>query len=210
MCTLRSAQISTVEYKKVLFLSVEDPTEGNAAQILQFPGIGFLKGDPRKKRDLLRAGINNADKVVLINLRNSMSEVGEDDVSLEYLDSNTIVVSHLIHSMFRGRAKKYVVNDLQEKENIKFLRPTILKHSKKAIVKEEGTINTSRRAFTEDSYTYTPIFAGGRVIASSMLGSILYQTYYNPLIVKTFEYFCGVRRSVGLWMCFSIIVCRIM
>jgi hypothetical protein len=69
---------------------------------------------------------------------------------------------------------------------------------------DEEIIVTSREKSTEDSYTYTPVFASGRVIASSMMGSILYQTYYNPMIVKIFLYFCGSRREVCSHYCKSI------
>jgi hypothetical protein len=54
-------------------------------------------------------------------------------------------------------------------------------------------VPNNKRDFTEDSYSYTPIFASGRVLASTMLGSILYQSFHNPFITQILRYLCGVR-----------------
>ena len=191
MAVLRSASLAPEEYKQVVFLSRSLPSENEVEDLLQFPGVFFMEGDPRKRKNLIRAGIQGCNKVVIMNLGNSISD--SDDP--EYSDTNTIMVSHLIHSMFHGPHKKYVINELFEKENIKFLRPTALKHYNLRVSSDGSHINTSRRAFTEDSFTYTPVFASGRVVASSMMGSILYQSYYNPMIVRIFRQFCGFRRE---------------
>lgn len=215
VATLRSGSVTAEEYKRLLFLAPQEPNAEDFAYLLQFPGVYYIVGDARKKADLLRAGLEGADKVVLMNMTNS-SQVKEE--TNEYIDSNTVVVSHLIYSMYTGtHQKKFVINDLRklasfdrfnvcncthlaladDKENVKFLRPTPMKYRTKG-ANDEDIIVTSREKSTEDSYTYTPVFSSGRVIASSMMGSILYQTYYNPMIVKIFRYFCGIRREVHL------------
>ena len=97
------------------------------------------------------------------------------------------MVSHLIHSMFIGPNKKYVINDLrkfifdsyiEEKENIKFLRPTSLKYQKRKILHRDRIPN-AKKDFFEDSYSFTPIFSTGRVIASGMMAPILYQVNHH-------------------------------
>lgn len=94
--TLRSMSISNEEYKTVLILCDTLPQEQEAAELLQFPGIYLIQGDSRSKKDLLRAGINGVDKIVLLNLG---SCVDADDEGGEYVDSNTMYVilmnSHL-------------------------------------------------------------------------------------------------------------------
>lgn len=102
--------------------------------------------------------------------------------------------------MFVGINKKYVINDLriiflfkkiEETEDVKFLRPTSLKYTKRKVLKKDRVPN-NKRDFTEDSYTFTPIFASGRVLASTMLGSILFQSFHNPFITQIIRYLCGM------------------
>ena len=127
MATLRSSSLTREEYKHVIFLNRNPPTSEEAQMLLQFPGVYFMVGDPRKKADLVRAGIEGADKIVIMNLGNAIrsGDSGEDNCS-EYMDSNTMLVffvivhlphsmvSHLIHSMFHGIHKKYVINELRK------------------------------------------------------------------------------------------------
>ena len=151
-----------------------------------------MMGDPRKKHCLLKAGIEGASKVIVMSMGKDLEE------SREYADSSTLMVSHLIYSLFDAGDKKYCINDLHDKENIKFLRPTAFKVRKRVTNQGKDDIDISKRSITEDTYTYTPIYASGRVLASSMLGSILYQAHYNPFIVQVFRFFCGVRTEEEL------------
>ena len=89
LSTLRSISISTEEYKVVLILCESLPTEDEAKELLQFPGIHLIQGDPRSKKDLTRAGIHAVDKIVLLNLGSS---VDVDDEDGEYIDSNTMYI----------------------------------------------------------------------------------------------------------------------
>jgi hypothetical protein len=112
VATLRSSSVTAEEYKRILFLAPQEPNSEDFAYLLQFPGVYYTVGDARKKVDLLRAGLEGADKVVLMNMTNS-SQV--DKETTEYIDSNTIVVSHLIYSMYSGgKHKKFVINDLRK------------------------------------------------------------------------------------------------
>lgn len=74
---------------------------------------------------------------------------------------------------------------------MKFLRPTSLKYARRKILRK-GRLPNNRKAFKEDSYSYTPIFASGRVLASAMLGSILFQSFHNPFITQILRYLCGM------------------
>ena len=87
LSTLRSISISAEEYKIVLVLIDSLPNEEGAEEILQFPGVYLMLGDSRKKKDLIKAGINGADKIMLLNLGSS---VDADDEEGEYVDSNTM------------------------------------------------------------------------------------------------------------------------
>lgn len=83
------------------------------------------------------------------------------------------------------------INTIEETEDVKFLRPTSLKYTRRKMLRK-GRVPNNRRDFTEDSYTYTPIFASGRVLASSMLGCILFQSFHNPYITQILRYLCGM------------------
>ncbi len=94
VCTLRSALLTTEEYKHILLLCQERPSESALEFLLQFPGMYFILGDSRKKSDLYKAGVEGADKIVIMNLGNSINS--QDPESSEYSDSNTMQVNFYI------------------------------------------------------------------------------------------------------------------
>lgn len=57
ICTLRSAHLIEDEFRTVLLLCPNTPTQEQFQRLCEFPDIYFMIGDPRKKSDLYRAGI---------------------------------------------------------------------------------------------------------------------------------------------------------
>jgi hypothetical protein len=111
ICTLRSSALTSLEFKRVLIINKYKPTEEEFFMLRQFPEVYFIIGNPRNSRtDLIRAGIESADKVVIMK----MSSRSANRTDSEYADCNAIMASHSIYSMFQGSNKKYVIHDLRK------------------------------------------------------------------------------------------------
>ncbi|KAJ3299618.1 hypothetical protein HK104_008211 [Borealophlyctis nickersoniae] len=87
LCTLRGAQVSEEEFKTVLILCSRPPSEEEYSPLQVFPNLYWMVGDPRKKSDLLKAGIKFADKVVIVNMHRKPTGDGPGD---DFADSGAM------------------------------------------------------------------------------------------------------------------------
>jgi hypothetical protein len=58
------------EYRHIAFLCPRLPTKEEYEELHSFPDLIFIVGDPRRKTDLLKAGINGASHVIIMDLHN--------------------------------------------------------------------------------------------------------------------------------------------
>ncbi|KND00276.1 uncharacterized protein SPPG_09209 [Spizellomyces punctatus DAOM BR117] len=195
MCTLRSAHLTEDEFKTVLLLCPHLPSREQFRALSEFPDLHIMIGDPRRKADLQRAGIVGAEKVLIVSMhrKNQDADQSQDET---FADSAAIMVSHMIHNLFRRTGhRKFVVVELLKRGHIKFLPPT----AKRASKKKHRLKDAQRKSVAYqsdagvDSYLYAPIYASGRVVAASMLDAILFETFYNSAVLDVFRLLCGVR-----------------
>ncbi|KAJ3037639.1 potassium channel, sub T, member 2 [Rhizophlyctis rosea] len=186
LTTLRSAHVDEEDFRPVLFMCNRAPNEEEFAGMAPFPMVYWIMGDPRKKRDLLRAGVEGAEKVVVLDIPCGVAKAGAGgDAGGDFADSGAIMVSHLIHDIFyHTKRRKYVVTELGRRSHIKFLRPTVTRRNKH---------HRKLPGIWADDFLYAPVYAAGRVLVGSMLDSILFQTYHNSSILEMFKLMCGVR-----------------
>ncbi|KAJ3014222.1 potassium channel, sub T, member 2 [Thoreauomyces humboldtii] len=253
ICTLRLAHLTDHEFKRVVILCPNEPTVQEFSALAQFPLLYFVLGDPRKRSDLHRAGVEGSAKIIILNLyKNVEEEADEKDES--FADSSAIMVSHMIYTMFvKSPRKKFVVVELREsgglpstlqnpvkltttcfllftvtRIHIKFLRPAakrIQKQQRRHRRKPhhhhalDGSVNSITSSTTHsrnngggnmggglrkefegssrdagvDGYLYAPVYAGGRVLAASMLDALLFESHFNNAVLDIFKLFCGIR-----------------
>ncbi|KAL2913073.1 hypothetical protein HK105_207418 [Polyrhizophydium stewartii] len=197
LCTLRSTSITAFEYKVIVILCPTRPTEREIHTLGLFPDVYVVLGDPLSRVALESANIRDADKVVITKLRRGQAAfANEPDGSQDqFSDGSAILVAHLIYDMFhREGIRKYFVLELGRKANIKFLRPTGRKRPSKRVRSRftEPTDAQAKRPWEESPFM-APVFAGGRVVAPSMLEPLLFQAYRTPCAIQFFHALCGVR-----------------
>jgi hypothetical protein len=56
------------EYCPIVFLCPRLPDEEEFESLQSFPDIFYVVGDSRRKRDLIKGGIDGAEKVIIMNL----------------------------------------------------------------------------------------------------------------------------------------------
>lgn len=62
----RSAYISGNDFRDIVILSPRLLTEDEFRAVAAFPRVFYVQGECRKKRELLRAGVKGADKIVIM------------------------------------------------------------------------------------------------------------------------------------------------
>ncbi|KAI8907631.1 hypothetical protein DFJ77DRAFT_503775 [Powellomyces hirtus] len=200
VCTLRLAHLTQAEFKPVLLLCPSPPTHDDFAALAQFPNVFVVLGDPRKKRDLCNAGVVGAKKVVIVNMHKGVETEADRDET--FADSSAIMVSHMIYHMFHKTGqRKFVVVELLTRIHIKFLRPTAKRTLKKRNRRTPAGPRSSQLSLLDtytsdagiDNYLYAPVYAGGRVLAASMLDAVLFETFFNSAVLEIFKLMCGVR-----------------
>ncbi|KAI8853734.1 calcium-activated BK potassium channel alpha subunit-domain-containing protein [Chytridium lagenaria] len=90
VCTLRAAYLTAEDVRPIVFISEQPPTETEFEVLSVFPRIYFIIGDPRTEKDLIRAGVTKARKVIIFSLSFQNGN--------QFSDSTSIMISHLIYS----------------------------------------------------------------------------------------------------------------
>ncbi|XP_071152421.1 potassium channel subfamily T member 2-like isoform X5 [Mytilus edulis] len=170
----------------IVLLLEKDPASTFLETICHFPMVYWMKGSIECLEDLLEAGINLADNVVVVNKETSNSK--ED----EFLaDCNTIVA---VQTIFRLFPSANIITELSQSSNMRFMqfRPndqysfTLAKLEKKE--KSRGS---------NLSYMFRIPFAAGNVFSASMLDTILYQAFVKPYVITFTRLLLGVDQAVG-------------
>ncbi|KAI9353256.1 hypothetical protein DFJ73DRAFT_828825 [Zopfochytrium polystomum] len=181
VCTLRAAQLTEEDFRPIVFLCVRAPSEEEFHYFSVFPAIYFVVGDPMNKRDLHRAGIEGAHKVIIMNMSSGTAD--------DFADGTSIMLSHLIYAMFPPpQPKKCVIIELSKRAHINFLRPSAKRRTRRSQHRKASAVQGL-------DYMYAPVFAAGRVVAATMLDCILFGLLSNSSILDIFKLFCGVRIS---------------
>jgi hypothetical protein len=131
-----------------------------------FEGIYFVKGSPLEEVNLLRAGIFRASQVIIL-ADGSGNHLVEKNFHDEAVDSDAIFAYHFVTRM---NPSIKIVLEVINPSNIAYLDRSL----------EDTRIS---------NYLLSPNFASGILFPTSLLDSIVCQSYYNPHIVKVFSRF---------------------
>ncbi|XP_066945948.1 potassium channel subfamily T member 2 isoform X16 [Macrobrachium rosenbergii] len=151
-----------------------------------FPLIYWMLGSIDCLDDLLRAGINLAENVVVVNkeLNNSAEE---DTLS----DCNTIVA---VQTMFKFFPNIKIITELSQSSNMRFMqfraRDTYALHLSKMEKRE-------KERGSHISYMFRLPFAAGSVFSASMLDTLLYQAFVKDYLITFVRLLLGVDQAPG-------------
>ncbi|XP_063591264.1 potassium channel subfamily T member 2-like isoform X8 [Penaeus indicus] len=151
-----------------------------------FPLIYWMLGSIDCLDDLLRAGINLAENVVVVNkeLNNSAEE---DTLS----DCNTIVA---VQTMFKFFPNIKIITELSQSSNMRFMqfraRDAYALHLSKMEKRE-------KERGSHISYMFRLPFAAGSVFSASMLDTLLYQAFVKDYLITFVRLLLGVDQAPG-------------
>lgn len=190
LASLRSYSLIPEEMKRVLILCPELPSNDEFEMLSVFPEVFILIGEPQKRAHLEKAGVYGASSIVITKMEKNSTRSNDRGGTT---DSSAMMVSHIIFDMFcRAGCKMVTIIDLDNRNNLKFLRPTArkLKSRQNRILSEIGS-----RFADNDEVLNSPFFsasyASGGALSSRMLESVLYKHYYQPKVTAIIRAFCG-------------------
>lgn len=178
---LRTVNLTKREYKPVIILHKRPPTDQEWDLISVFPDVYFIVGDLRLESDLVRSGIATAARVVIMADRPNDLAVQDD-----FFDTTAIMTNHRVRLMFPDDLTKFVITELINRENVKFVKPSF--HSRKTL-KGQSPEGYSKQ------FLSAPTYAAGRVIVGSILDSLIFQSFYNPYLSEIIKVMLSIRHK---------------
>ncbi|ORZ37521.1 hypothetical protein BCR44DRAFT_1034523 [Catenaria anguillulae PL171] len=151
LCTLRSAHIPVEDLRPILFFSSELPSMDDFQYLAAFPMIRYLRGNPRRRRDLIRANIHMADRILILG------PATDDPKGEDFADLQPILTRHItLHTLNKmGAPPVYTMVELNSTSAIQFLEASSMDINA-AVRRSSGSIQggpatpTSRASLSGD------------------------------------------------------------
>ncbi|XP_023933674.1 potassium channel subfamily T member 2 [Lingula anatina] len=183
---LRSHFIPSSQLHPIVLLLERRPEEKFQEVISFFPLVYWMIGSMDSIDDLLKAGINMADNVVIVNKESSNSE--EDD----YLaDCNTIVA---VQTIFRLFPNANIITELSQSSNMRFMQFLAKDNYSLSLSKVE---KKEKERGSHISYMFRLPFAAGNVFSASMLDTLLYQAFVKDYLITFVRLLLGIDQAAG-------------
>ncbi|KAL5013854.1 hypothetical protein ScPMuIL_008124 [Solemya velum] len=179
---LRSEFIGMNSLRPIILLFDETPSKMFLETIAYFPLVYWMKGSLLSVDDLLRAGINKASHLVIVN-RERMEDAFEESMA----DSETVVAIQTILKLFPNAN---IITELSQASNMKFLRFKAHDECPQTIHRLEQQMKAD--AGPNLSHIFRLPFAGGQVFSSSMLDTLLYQTFVKGYLITFVRLLLGI------------------
>ncbi|CAG2103282.1 unnamed protein product, partial [Medioppia subpectinata] len=136
--------------------------------------------------DLIRAGINLADSVVVVN-KESTNSAEEDYLA----DCNTIVA---VQTMFKMFPSARMITELSQSSNMRFMQFRAHDAYALSLSKME---KMERERGSHISYMFRLPFAAGSVFSASMLDTLLYQAFVKDYMITVVRLLLGIDQAPG-------------
>jgi hypothetical protein len=167
---LRASYLKELMY--VVILNPEPPSQELWGQISIFPNLIYIRGSPLVNEDLVRAGIKNAKKAVIMDSGKANLSVSDvpDAGNDRMVDAESIFIYKAIK---KANPNLQIMIELVYPSNIEFLEP-------RSTIKEDMRLAKQTDEF---NYEYVSLYASGEVYISAIIDTLTCQSYYNPHIV---------------------------
>ncbi|XP_074602047.1 potassium channel subfamily T member 2-like isoform X2 [Brevipalpus obovatus] len=183
---LRAHFHSPLSLRPIVLLLESQPLSAFLDAISWFPLVYWMQGSINKLDDLLHAGINLAESVVVVN-KESTNSAEEDYLG----DCNTVVA---VQTMFKMFPSVRIITELSQSSNMRFMQfraHDIYALSLSRVEKYE------RETGSHISYMFRLPFAAGSVFSASMLDTLLYQAFVKDYMITVIRLLLGIDQAPG-------------
>uniref|UniRef100_A0A7G3AUH9 Putative potassium channel subfamily protein t member 2 isoform x15 n=1 Tax=Lutzomyia longipalpis TaxID=7200 RepID=A0A7G3AUH9_LUTLO len=183
---LRAHFRSKTSLNPIILLLERRPDVAFLDAISYFPLVYWMLGSIDCLDDLLRAGINLAENVVVVN--KELSNSAEEDT---LADCNK---KRAQQTMFKGVPNSRSITDLPQTTNMRFMQ--FRAHDKYALHLSKMEKREKERG-SHISYMFRLPFAAGAVFSASMLDTLLYQAFVKDYVITFVRLLLGIDQAPG-------------
>ncbi|RWS11617.1 potassium channel subfamily T member 2-like protein, partial [Dinothrombium tinctorium] len=183
---LRAHFHSPQSLRPIVLLLEKRPHQAFIDAISWFPFVYWMQGSIDYLDDLLHAGINLAESVVVVN-KESTNSAEEDYLA----DCNTIVA---VQTMFKMFPSVRIITELSQSSNMRFMQfraHDVYALSLSKVEKHE------KESGSHISYMFRLPFAAGCVFSASMLDTLLYQAFVKDYMITVIRLLLGIDQAPG-------------
>ena len=192
---LRAKYIPKEDCPSIVILNPKLPDDKIWNSISYFDEIFLVQGNPMKRKDLLRAGILSASKVVILSsslnelvaYKSHKKEEKKDD------DDKTSKVRSLTREEEELLDSKTVIkyNFITEIKSDIFCLIELINPNNISLIKNKSRKNVDEYTFIKAGLdiTLTTSFATGEVYYSNVMDNLMSQIYYNPNLLGVIKKF---------------------
>ncbi|KAI6240715.1 Potassium channel subfamily T member 1 [Aphelenchoides fujianensis] len=185
---LRSFHLPVHNIQPIILLLQLDhraaPKESFLEVICQFPDIYWLRGKISNLDNLLKAGVNSAEHVIVVKEASTDSEV-------QLADCGTIITVQKIHKMF---PKLKITTELVTESNMRFME---FDANDQFALQQSKFEKKERKRGSSLAFMFRLPFASGSVFSAHMLDRLLYQSFLKPYLTQFMKILLGIDNSAG-------------
>ncbi|KAL3891869.1 hypothetical protein ACJMK2_004113 [Sinanodonta woodiana] len=179
---LRSEFLRVRTLSPIILLLEEEPHYIFLEAISHFPLVYWMKGKITSVDDLLKAGINKASHLVIVN-RETSSTNNEDYL----VDAETIVAVQTISKLF---PKTNIITELTQESNMRYIQFCAQDVHQQMSSRLERKLRSS--IFSNLPHILRLPFAAGQVFSACMLDTLLYQTFVKGYLITFVRLLLGI------------------
>ena len=190
VCMLRTNKLRN--WDKLVIVTKEAPTDQDIEILSQFHDVWIIVGDPRQKRILLKAGLFTSIKVAILKL---------DQTD----DAPSILIYHMTEHLLNENPsinlqnKPQIFVEINKRDHIRFFSKwtnVLDAPTKKESKERRKSFNFFRSEDRKhDPYFQYPLYAEGRIIVTSMLDTILFQTFHNEHVLEVVRHMSNLKNG---------------
>ncbi|KAJ7570310.1 hypothetical protein O6H91_01G114400 [Diphasiastrum complanatum] len=174
----------------IVILHPKRPSATDWGCVGYFPDVYFVKGSPAYELDLVRAGVVQAEKIVI--LTHGIQDEQKNDESVLFqpftftLDLKNVVIAANVERLLSFQPERVIV-ELQQELQIQYLRP---KFKIDRLPFDPKMYHRNRDA----SFQFAPPYIQGKGFCPEALIFLLYATFFNRNTVAIVEQLLSTRR----------------
>ncbi|KAG0559141.1 hypothetical protein KC19_10G082400 [Ceratodon purpureus] len=174
----------------IVILHPNEPTATQWGKVGIFHDVFFLKGSPIYELDLMRGGVLQAEKVVILGFHDASVELSGEGMeelgkakravpSAQRSDVDNIVISANVERLV-GMEAGVMIIDMQHTFALYYLRP-------KFEIQKKHVVRTDYKRNPEALVHFGPPYMEGKAVSSLLLGFLLRSSFYNRNTVSIVE-----------------------
>ncbi|KAI6192049.1 Calcium-activated BK potassium channel alpha subunit [Aphelenchoides bicaudatus] len=171
----------------ILLLQLENKSTPNdlfLEIVSHFPEVYWMRGKISNLDNLLKAGVNQADHVIVVKEASVGNEV-------QLADCETIITVQKIHKMF---PKLKITTELITETNMRFME---FDASDEFALQQSKFEKKERKRGSTLAFMFRLPFASGSVFSAHMLDRLLYQSFLKPYLHQFLKTLLGIDNTLN-------------